>query len=294
VTSNIIVVDDEKINRMLLESYLVGTGYAVRSFDGAISALQYLREGGAADTILLDRMMPDMDGIAFMHALKAMEGRASVPVIMQTAEEGSTAVAEGIAAGAYYYLIKPFKRVVLLAIVARALADRTFYHGLEQTAAEMTIAMRHMDSIRLSFRTVDDVRNVSSFLASMYPSPEAAIMGLTELMLNAVEHGNLGITYAEKSELNRRGAWLDEVERRLELPEFKNRLARVSFERDQTHLLVTIEDMGDGFDWTPYFDLAVERAADSHGRGIAMSRLVSFDEVNYVAPGNKVICTKRA
>ena len=51
------------------------------------------------------------------------------------------------------------------------------------------------------------------------PDPEAVIIGLTELLVNAVEHGNLGITYEDKTALNAAGTWDTEVRRRLALPE---------------------------------------------------------------------------
>jgi CheY-like chemotaxis protein len=293
LTCTIITVDDEMHNLMLLESYLEGTGHAVKYFTNGSDALDCLQSGCAADTILLDRMMPGMDGLTFMRELRKLKAHLRTPVIMQTAAVGSAEVAEGITAGAYYYLAKPFARDVLLAVVARALADYAFHAGLEQTAVQFAAGAGHVERMQLSFSTLDDVRTVSFFLASCFPDPNSAMLGITELMLNAVEHGNLGITYAEKSELMHVGGWQDEVGRRLLLPENIAKRARVSFERDVSGLTLTIEDMGAGFNWDPFTEFDINRAGDSHGRGIAMSRMISFDDVTYTAPGNKVICRKR-
>jgi hypothetical protein len=111
-------------------------------------------------------------------------------------------------------------------------------------------------------------------------------------MLNAVEHGNLGISYTEKSELVEKGTWHAEVGRRLKLPENRGKHASVTFEREPGGIALTIEDKGAGFDWQSYMGLDPARALDAHGRGIAMSRMVSFDEVVYAAPGNKAVCRK--
>ncbi len=294
VRRTIIAIDDEPHNLLLLEGYLANSGHEVRSFGGGRAALDYLRAGNKADVILLDRMMPEMDGMTFLQELKALDRARGIPVIMQTAAAAPEQVAEGIAAGVYYYLTKPYARDVINVIVSRALSDSAFHQGLEETAVQMRAALRHADRLRMSFRSLDDVRNVSFFLASLFPDPEAALLGITEMMLNAVEHGNLGITYAEKSVLRRSGTWEDEVLRRLRQPEHIAKRATILFERCAAALTLTIQDEGSGFDWTPYGTFEASRARDSHGRGIAMSRLVSFDDVTYIAPGNIVVCRKAA
>ena len=54
--------------------------------------------------------------------------------------------------------------------------------------------------------------------------------------------------------------------------------------------LLQIADQGQGFDWRNYLELSPERATHNHGRGIAIACLQSFDHVEYIAPGNRVIC----
>jgi CheY-like chemotaxis protein len=294
MSPTILAIDDEPHNLMLIESYLEGTGYRVEYFNSGADALLYLRPrpAGAADAILLDRMMPGMDGMAFMREIKKLPGHAQVPVVMQTAAAGPGEIAEGIAAGVYYYLPKPYGREVLNAIVARALLDHDFHKGQEKTVSQMTEALGHMQTMRLTFRTLDEVRAISFFLASLYPDPGAVRLGIAELMLNADENGNLGISYTEKSELVEKGTWHAEVERRLKLPENRGKQASVIFEREPGAIALAIEDKGAGFDWQSYMGLDPARALDAHGRGIAMSRMVSFDEVAYAAPGNKVVCRK--
>jgi CheY-like chemotaxis protein/anti-sigma regulatory factor (Ser/Thr protein kinase) len=294
MSQTIIAIDDEPYNLLLIENYLEGTGYDLKCFASGIEALAFLRSNGAGavDAILLDRMMPGMDGLTFMHELRTLEDHASVPVIVQTVAVSSAEIAEGIAAGAYYYLTKPYGREVLTAIVARALDDFGFHKGLKKTVALMTEALGYVQAMRFSFRTFDEVRVISFFLASLFPDQVSARLGITELMLNAIEHGNLGITYAEKSDLIHRGEWHSEVERRLEMPEYRERRAQAYFERSGNALAVTIEDMGTGFDWQAYSGREPTRALDSNGRGIVVSRMVSFDEVTYIAPGNKVVCRK--
>ena len=60
------------------------------------------------DAILLDRMMPDMDGIEILRRVKSRPEMMEVPVIMQTGMSGDGDILDGLRAGAYYYLTKPF------------------------------------------------------------------------------------------------------------------------------------------------------------------------------------------
>jgi hypothetical protein len=108
-------------------------------------------------------------------------------------------------------------------------------------------------------------------------------------MLNAVEHGNLNISYGEKSRLIELNALESEVERRLHLPEFTQRRARLKIDRDGQSVHYVVSDEGAGFDWSPFIDMSPTRAFDTHGRGIAMSRLLSFDHLEYRGCGNEVV-----
>jgi CheY-like chemotaxis protein len=292
MSHTVVAIDDEPQNLLLLEAYLNGEGHDVRYFPGAAEAMAYLRSGGAADAILLDRMMPGVDGLTFMKDFRSLPQFGQVPVIMQTAASFPTQIAEGIAAGAYYYLTKPFSREVMNAILSRALADNASRHARDSATVTMRTAAGNMRSVALSFRSLAEVRDIAVFLASLYPDPSAVILGIRELMINAVEHGNLGITYDEKTALLRAAAWEAEVARRLALPENQGKTAFVRAERVGGEMVLAVEDMGAGFDWARYLDFDRARARDPHGRGIAMSRMVSFDDITYVAPGNKVICRK--
>jgi hypothetical protein len=56
-------------------------------------------------------------------------------------------------------------------------------------------------------------------------------------------------------------------------------------------IVVHIIDEGNGFDWRKYLELSPDRITDPHGRGIATSRMMSFDSLEYLGVGNEVRCT---
>jgi hypothetical protein len=110
-------------------------------------------------------------------------------------------------------------------------------------------------------------------------------------MVNAIEHGNLGISYQEKSLLKQEGDWEAEIQRRMSLPQFAGRVARVKAERVANAVVFTISDQGEGFDWQKYLAFDPSRAFDLNGRGIAMAKLISFSTLEYQGCGNVVVAT---
>jgi Histidine kinase-like ATPase domain len=194
-------------------------------------------------------------------------------------------------AGAYYYLTKPYERDSLLSIVRAALSDAATRADLQNRLREHENALQLMLEGQFELKTVDEAARLASFLAQATPCPGSAILGLSELLINSVEHGNLGITYSEKGELKRLDLWQQEVARRSALDENRDKRVRVQLSRERGKLRLRISDEGQGFDWRKYLDFDPERAFDPNGRGIALARLGSFDSLDYEGCGNVVVAT---
>lgn len=287
--ARILIAEDEPVGLMVLTDILGEEGYEIHSAGNGADAWQLLAESPKSfDVVLLDRMLPDMDGIEILRRMKDRREMAHLPVIMQTSMSGSEAVAEGLKAGAYYYLVKPFAAETLIAIVGAAIRDHQDYLDLQREVRQASRSMACLDSAAFGFRTTDEARDVATLLAQAAPDPGRVVLGLSELMLNAIEHGNLGITYDEKTQLGGGEALAEEIDRRLVDPDFARRIATVEFVRNAGELRFIIRDQGKGFDWQQYLEMSPERAFDTHGRGIAMSKLLSFDKLEYRGCGNEV------
>jgi hypothetical protein len=113
--------------------------------------------------------------------------------------------------------------------------------------------------------------------------------GLLELLINAIEHGNLEVTGDEKRALLMDGRWHDELLARLDDPRYASRAVRVTFERRTSELFITIEDDGAGFDFAEVLRGGLDENFSRHGRGIALARLMSFDDLQWEGRGNRVI-----
>ncbi|MEO5342524.1 MAG: response regulator [Gammaproteobacteria bacterium SHHR-1] len=240
------------------------------------------------DAIILDIMMPGMDGFEVCRRLKEDPDTRNIPIIFASALDSEEDVLRGMAMGAFYYLTKPVDFVQLKAVVASAIDHFHSYRTLERARNDVVHSFLLIDSGRFRFRTLDEAKNLALLLAKACPDPEQALLGLTELMVNAVEHGNLGISYSDKSRLNMSGDWREEIHRRLQLPENQDKYATLELERGRDRVEVLIEDKGEGFDWHRFLDMDPERAFDNHGRGIAMARALSFSHLEYLGSGNRV------
>lgn len=291
----LLVVDDEPFNLEIVTEYFDGLDFAIATADNGETAWGMLKEPGSAySLVILDRMMPVLDGISLLKRIKSDPALATMPVIMQTAAGNPEQVREGLSAGAYYYLVKPYERDSLLSIVRSALADTAARAVLQRRLAEHGNALRLMATAEFSLRTVEEAGVLAAFLAHACPQPEGAVLGLSELLINGVEHGNLGITYGEKSELRRADRWEAEVTRRLALPEHADKRVSVRFQRQDGVIAIRIADDGEDFDWRRYLDFEPERAFDPNGRGIALARLTSFETLEYLGCGNAVEVTLKA
>jgi CheY-like chemotaxis protein/anti-sigma regulatory factor (Ser/Thr protein kinase) len=286
---HLLVVDDEPMNLEIIREYLDADDYQLDLVESAESAWRLLETAPVYDLVILDRMMPGMNGIELLKRMKADARFRPIPVIMQTAASEPNQVKEGILAGAFYYLAKPYEPATLLAIVRAALTDLDDREDARRRASAHVQAMELLDTAEFRLARLDQVGPLIEVLASLCPAPDLAATGLTELLVNAIEHGNLGITYAEKKRLRLAGGWNDEVARRQALPEYAARSVRVRVARRPDCFEFTVSDEGGGFDWRRYLDFDPERAADPNGRGIAMARLLSFARLEYLGSGNTVV-----
>lgn len=285
----ILAVDDNPTVLQLLCSWLEQANYAVieaRNGKEAMAALY--KSPKEIDAVLLDRMMPVMDGMEVTRTILADPDLRFTPIVMQTAADKPEEISEGIEAGVFYYLTKPLERKTMLSVVSAAAKEFRQRKALQAEMQRHRMSFGLMEEIRSSCQTLDEAESLASFLANCFPDPERALTGLSELLVNAVEHGNLCISYDEKTRLVDSNSWRTEVDRRQQLPEYADRKVRVRYERKDGLHTLQITDQGQGFNWKHYLELDSTRASHNHGRGIAMANKLAFNRLEYNPKGNRV------
>lgn len=204
----VLAVDDNATNLMVLESLLARIpGVEAVCLDDPLLALDWCREN-APDLILLDYMMPEIDGIEFMRRLAGLPGRADTPVVMVTADIDRDVRYRALDLGARDFLNKPIDRAELtarlcnqlaLAAAQRKLADRAAWLADEVGKATADILAREKGVIlRLSraaeFR--DPETGAHLLRMSNYARVIAARLGLPaaeqELLLDAAPMHDVG------------------------------------------------------------------------------------------------------
>lgn len=292
--ATILIVDDEFNNITLLKGDLEDAGYTqfliARDGKEAWDVLQ--EKHNEIDVVLLDRMMPNMDGMQVMKLVKEDKNIRHIPVIMQTAAAAKEQVLEGIKSGVYYYLTKPYDEDTMLTIVSSALKEHRSHKKMLEDVKKFKPKLNLIKDSNFIIKNIADVEYLVTFLAGYFPDPDRVIVGLSEIFMNAIEHGNWGITYEEKKALMSNGTWKEEIQRRQQLPENQNKVAQIYYlnDSDNKKIVLHVKDQGNGFNWEKYLEIDPDRVTDPNGRGIAMARNTSFDSIEYKGNGNEVHC----
>jgi CheY-like chemotaxis protein/anti-sigma regulatory factor (Ser/Thr protein kinase) len=288
----VLIVEDDGDLRGALVELLRAAGFDVEEAADGAEAWSRLEPAPAAfDAVVTDRIMPGIDGIELLRKIKSRREMALLPVVFLTVAADPQQMVEGIDAGAYAYLPKPVDAEILVSMIRSAAADWRHVQELNRNIrsdAETLTLTRHALFV---YRCPDQAMGLGALLSKACPDPDRVVMGLSELLVNAIEHGNLEIGYEEKSRLLEIDGWQEEVERRLALPEYAGRRASVELGRRSDRLVFTIRDQGPGFEPGPYLAIDPSRVFDAHGRGIAMAKLLSFDELRYEDDGRCAIAT---
>jgi putative two-component system response regulator len=140
--ARVLVVDDQKVNVVLLERMLRGAGYTAVTTTTDPTTVRDLHIANRYDLIMLDLQMPGMDGFSVMEELKSIEGEDYLPVLAITAQPGYKL--QALDAGAKDFISKPFEQAEVLARVRNLLEVRLLHGQLRNynESLELRVAQR--------------------------------------------------------------------------------------------------------------------------------------------------------
>ena len=283
----ILAVDDEPKTLNLL-NLILKDQYDMKYAENGRTALEGVVQH-RPDLIILDIVMSDMNGFEVCRQLKKNPITAKIPIMFLSALTSAEDFKKGLALGALYYLRKPIDRSKLVPLVGAAVEEFQRLKSLEFELSKVSSAFSLTDSWEVSFRTLEDAKQIAGLAAKAFPDPVKIANGLLELLTNAVEHGIALITYDEKTQLMNEQLWSEEVSKRLMQKKNKGKYAKFKMKRQKRQIEVVVKDPGPGFDWKNYLDFDLKRVSDTHGRGVATANKLCFDSLHYEGNGNTVV-----
>jgi adenylate cyclase len=161
----ILVVDDNEANLDIAKMRLESQGYEVITAEDGEVALMRVAET-APDLLLLDIMMPKLDGIEVTRRLKADPALPFIPVILLTAKADSKDVVAGLDAGGDDYLIKPFDHAALVARVRAMLRIKALHDRVQEQATELDAWNKTLEErVAAQIREIERIGRLKRFLA---------------------------------------------------------------------------------------------------------------------------------
>ena len=153
-------------------------------------------------------------------------------------------------------------------------------------------------SIQNLIYTADEVSHrISSNLTRFIGKKEVTLIrtAVREIIINAIEHGNLNISFQEKTDAIQNHSYIQLINERRYDPLYAHKKVKIKYSVDENSVEYTITDEGNGFDYNKYIygnamDVNINKIP--HGRGILMTKKI-FDEIKYNKTGNEVVLIKR-
>jgi two-component system sensor histidine kinase/response regulator len=186
-TGLLLVVDDDATNRDVLSRRLVRQGHEVRTASSGPEALRMIREG-SFDLVLLDIMMPGMDGYEVLAHIKGERRLQAIPIIMISALNEVQSVVRCLEAGAEDYLAKPFNPTLLRARIGASLERK---RGRDRESILFEQVQENYNRLQIVEKLRDDMRNM--IVHDLRTPLTAVIVGVDMLELS----GNLSVEQAE-------------------------------------------------------------------------------------------------
>jgi DNA-binding response OmpR family regulator len=283
----VLVIDDEEVICQVLSEYLAQEGFPVLTAGSGQEGVE-LYERHKPAIVVTDVCMPGMDGLAVLRAIRRQDVEAKVVIMTGFGDE--MIGVEALRAGASNYIRKPLSLEELLFII-RAHERMHRAQQRRRLPTKALVEERKVVSLPNDLNAVYAAacyltQDLGMFLS--HQEVEAISLSMTECMINAIEHGNLGVGYQQKSEALRAGAYQNLLEERMADPELDARRVRLEFEMTPQGMTVTVSDEGEGFDWRNRPNPNdPENLLKEHGRGLSIIHLF-MDEVSFNDSGSEI------
>ncbi len=287
----VLIADDQEALRKLLSRLLEREGFEpVEAADGEQAVELYRAQ--APLVVVSDIMMPRMDGLSLLTEIKRIDRNAVV--ILMTGQGNEDILLRALRGGATNFFKKPFDVRDLIQEIRKVIdfkleAARSTLYSPFLVGETKSFVIPRADS---AFFPI--VNQITLQLPCVLPEEQILNLkiGIEEMITNAVEHGNLGITFEEKNRAIFDGTLAALMVERGRLSDAAGRRVHIFSSLAVDEFEITIRDEGSGFDWRSLPDVVPEHLMTYNGRGIFLTKIY-FDEVRYNERGTEVTLRKR-
>lgn len=286
----ILIVDDNIDLLDYLKDFFMIYNYDVILAETGAEGINKFREF-MPDIVISDMRLPDKNGNIVVKEIKEID--RDVPIIIITGYSDHQLILSAMKNGAVDLLKKPFKPNDLKYLINKI---ETLFRKIK---VKLSASFVQWEKRHIIIRNdIHIIRSVVDFIFSNidYISEDVSFMkiGLQEVLINAIEHGNLDITNREKQELLDRGDYNRILKERMQLPEYRGKFVDIKIFSTPEYLKISIQDMGKGFDLSSIPDPEnPENFLKESGKGILMA-IHAFDRVEYNDVGNCVTLIKHS
>jgi len=279
----ILIVEDDVLFRSYLKNAIKALGYGVYEAENGRVGLEIFKKK-LPKLVISDIQMPEMNGIELLQIIKQI--RADTIVIIATFFDSEEWAIKALHAGANNYLKKPFRPKMLSQLIQK------YYHITKSRAATREIKKMVVNKeFELRFRSdIEIIPKIVDYIIHESNSFDIGglELGLNEMLTNSVEHGNLEISFEEKTKALEDDNLASLYWSRLNEPVYADREVAIKYKMSKEYVEFIITDEGNGFDWHSIPDpINEENHKEFHGRGIFLTRF-QFDEMEYLSKGNIV------
>ena len=284
-SQNVLVLANDSDVDKFVSSSSEKTKWLFSFCSSADDALNLLEKTSFFALIFATTRLPDI--FSFVKTLKSKFPKLPFVALLEKDEKNLTTDLLGW--GGYSCLEKDVPLSEIVFQLDRLSSEYDVYNPFSVHSEERTIVIPNDFSIV--------VHVVKSLVYNTLPSDEKnkfqIIMGLNEIVNNAIEHGNLGITFEEKSEALKEGRFFLLAKERSKQEPYKNRVVTISTEvaPSENRVVYNVKDGGDGFNWRNLPDPRDKtNILNRNGRGLMIAQY-AFEEVAFNEAGNEVTLT---
>ena len=282
----VLVVEDDYSSRELLKICIEKEGYQCQTANDGVDGFNLFKKFNP-DLIISDVRMPNMTGMELLESIRKIS--KDVIIVFITGHGNEELALQALQLGANNYLKKPVDITEIKALTNR------YYDVIKSKAIQSNIVdlIKHREmeiEIESDMNLVQSLANyLSEKTGNFFDSKERMRieLGINELLINAIEHGNWEITYEEKNLALLEDRIGELYKSKREDPDIIDKKVVVKYKQSEKFCEWIITDDGKGFDWKSVPNPVDIQLSRINGRGILLSKL-QFDEMEYLGKGNSV------